>query len=71
MPQREGRAKNGMDKTEPALLKMLTFSKQKDQTFGNALQELNVVPVAISYEFDPLDAEKGLELLEKKNKRQL
>jgi 1-acyl-sn-glycerol-3-phosphate acyltransferase len=64
--QREGRAKNGMDKTEPALLKMLTFSKQKDQTFGNALQELNVVPVAISYEFDPLDAEKGLELLEKR-----
>jgi 1-acyl-sn-glycerol-3-phosphate acyltransferase len=66
--QREGRAKNGMDKTEPALLKMLTFSKQKDQTFGNALRELNVVPVAISYEFDPLDAEKGLELLEKSTK---
>ena len=63
--QREGRAKNGMDKTEPALLKMLVLSKQKEQTFGDAIRELNVVPVAISYELDPLDAAKGMELYEK------
>lgn len=63
--QREGRAKDGMDKTEPALLKMLALSKQKEQTFGEAIRELNVVPVAISYEFDPLDAAKGMELYEK------
>jgi hypothetical protein len=64
--QREGRAKDGMDKTEPALLKMLVLSKQKEQTFGDAIRELNVVPVAISYELDPLDAAKGMELYEKK-----
>ena len=63
--QREGRAKDGMDKTEPALLKMLALSKQKEQTFADAIRELNVVPVAISYEFDPLDAAKGMELYEK------
>jgi len=63
--QREGRAKDGMDKTEPALLKMLALSKQKEQTFGDAIRELNVVPVAISYEFDPLDAAKGMELYAK------
>jgi len=63
--QREGRAKNGMDKTEPALLKMLSLSKKKSQTFEMGFRELNIVPVAISYEFDPLDMEKGLELLEK------
>jgi len=66
--QREGRAKDGMDKTEPALLKMLTLSKQKSQSFGSAMCELNVVPVAISYEFDPLDVEKAAELLEKHTK---
>lgn len=60
--QREGRAKDGIDKTEPALLKMLVLSKRKEQSFADAIRELNVVPVAISYEFDPLDAAKGREL---------
>ena len=60
--QREGRAKDGIDKTEPALLKMLALSKQKEQSFAEAIRELNVVPVAISYEFDPLDKAKGREL---------
>ena len=63
--QREGRAKNGLDRTEPALLKMLTLSKEKSQTFGAALSELNIVPVSISYEFDPLDINKSKELAEK------
>lgn len=63
--QREGRAKDGVDKTEPALLKMLALSKQKEQTFAEASGELNVVPVAISYELDPLDAAKGQELYAK------
>ena len=63
--QREGRAKNGLDRTEPALLKMLTLSKEKSQNFGAALSELNIVPVSISYEFDPLDINKGMELAEK------
>lgn len=63
--QREGRAKDGMDKTEPALLKMLALSKSKEQTFAEAIAELNVVPVSISYELDPLDEAKGQELYAK------
>ena len=46
--QREGRAKDGVDRTEKALLKMLSLSKQKEQTFADAIRELQVVPVAIS-----------------------
>lgn len=64
--QREGRAKDGIDKTDAALLKMLALSKSKEQSFSNALMELNVVPVAISYEFDPLDTAKAAELYAKR-----
>ena len=63
--QREGRAKDGLDKTESALLKMLALSKTKEQSFADGIVELNVVPVAISYELDPLDEAKGLELYAK------
>ena len=60
--QAEGRAKDGQDRTETALLKMLALSKDKDQSFAAAIGELNIVPVAISYEYDPCDAEKASEL---------
>lgn len=60
--QREGRAKDGRDRTDTALLKMLTLSKPKSEGFGRALAELNVVPVAISYELDPCDELKAREL---------
>lgn len=63
--QREGRAKDGHDRTETALLKMLALSKQKEQSFGEAAAELNLVPVAISYEYDPCDVDKGRELYAK------
>ncbi|HIG67544.1 MAG TPA: hypothetical protein EYQ44_06985 [Porticoccaceae bacterium] len=60
--QAEGRAKDGQDRTETALLKMLALSKDKDQSFAAAIGELSIVPVAISYEYDPCDAEKASEL---------
>ena len=63
--QREGRAKDGHDRTETALLKMLTLSKQKEQSFAEAIAGLNIVPVAISYEYDPCDVDKGRELYTK------
>lgn len=63
--QREGRAKDGIDKTEKALLKMLSLSKPKEKSFADAIRELKVVPVAISYELDPLDAAKARELYAK------
>jgi hypothetical protein len=58
--QREGRAKDGDDRTQSGLLKMLTLSGQGD--FLNKLESLSIVPLAISYEYDPCDALKAREL---------
>ena len=60
--QAEGRAKNGCDRTETALLKMLALSKGEGQDFAAATGELNLIPVSISYEYDPCDADKAREL---------
>ena len=61
--QREGRAKNGIDRTEPAVIKMLSMSRDKSsETFGEHIAGLGIVPVAISYELDPCDALKAREL---------
>jgi energy-coupling factor transporter ATP-binding protein EcfA2 len=60
--QREGRAKDGVDTTEPAIIKMFAMSKAKDQSLGAYLNTLNIVPVSLSYEYDPCDAAKAREL---------
>ncbi len=60
--QREGRAKNGDDKTDAALLKMLYMSQRKARSFAQMTQRLNIVPVSISYEYDPCDVHKAKEL---------
>lgn len=61
--QREGRAKNGIDRTEPVIIKMLSMSRDKQaQQFGEHIGSLGIVPVAISYELDPCDALKANEL---------
>lgn len=65
MAQREGRAKNGIDRTDPAIIKMLTMAKrhaERDMEFGDAIAELKLVPVSISYEYDPCDLQKAQEL---------
>ncbi len=51
--QREGRTKNGDDKTQPSLLKMFKMTGAKD--FVENFRELRIVPVAISYEWEPCD----------------
>ncbi|MFC1579245.1 1-acyl-sn-glycerol-3-phosphate acyltransferase, partial [Pseudomonadota bacterium] len=64
--QREGRAKDGIDRTEPAVIKMLGMSRDKaSQSFGEHIASLDIVPVAISYELDPCDALKANELYQK------
>lgn len=64
--QREGRAKDGMDFTDPAILKMFHMAgKQQKIPFADYMQSLNIVPVAISYENDPCDLAKANELYEK------
>ncbi|NRB40924.1 MAG: 1-acyl-sn-glycerol-3-phosphate acyltransferase [Pseudomonadales bacterium] len=60
--QREGRAKNGMDKTEAAIIKMMTLSTRK-LGMAEAVKGLKIVPVSISYEYDPCDQMKARELL--------
>src|SRR5687767_3780118 len=63
--QREGRAKDGIDTTEAAIIKMLQpASREGGQkiSLGEAMNQLNIVPVAISYEFDPCDTFKAIEL---------
>ncbi|MBA6224249.1 1-acyl-sn-glycerol-3-phosphate acyltransferase [Colwellia sp. MB02u-18] len=63
--QREGRAKDGVDKTNSALISMLLLNKDKQMPMADYLAELNIVPVSISYEFDPCDIDKAIELAEK------
>ncbi|MBO4341335.1 MAG: acyltransferase [Bacteroidales bacterium] len=59
--QKEGRAKNGIDKTEQGLLKMFDMSGEKG--FEENFKELNIVPMSISYEYEPCDSRKARELL--------
>ena len=62
---REGRAKDGLDRTEPAIIKMLAMSQRKSgESFSEFIASMNIVPVAISYELDPCDALKAAELHE-------
>ena len=61
--QREGRSKDGLDQTSPALLKMLNMSNK--QKFVRGFQELSIVPMAISYEIEPCGNEKVAELLKR------
>lgn len=64
--QREGRAKNGIDETDTAVLKMLGLAGRMDkEDFSTSLQALNPIPVSLSYEFDPCDLLKARELAAK------
>jgi 1-acyl-sn-glycerol-3-phosphate acyltransferase len=60
--QREGRAKDGIDITNPAIISMFALHKPKSMEFGEYVSQLRIVPVSISYEFDPCDANKAKEL---------
>ena len=61
--QREGRAKDGNDVTQVSLLKMLAYGGDEDKF--EYLKSLNLLPVAISYEFDPCDILKVKESIAK------
>lgn len=62
---REGRAKDSNDRTQESLIKMLGL-KGYGKTFVEHIKEVNLMPVAISYEFDPNDYLKAREFLMKK-----
>jgi len=59
--QRNGRTKDGHDKTEPALLKMLNMSGNKNDFIHN-FSSLNIVPMSVSYEYEPCISSKANEL---------
>ena len=59
LAQRQGRTKNGYDITEQGLLKMLDMSGSYD--FQKNFEELNIIPMSISYEYEPCDILKARE----------
>lgn len=62
--QREGRTKDGLDKTQQGVLKMISMARGKTPLM-EYLKELNIIAVAISYEYDPTDILKVPELIAK------
>lgn len=59
--QREGRAKDSSDHTQESLIKMLSYGGEG--SFMEKLKEINLMPVSISYEYDPNDYLKAKEFL--------
>lgn len=63
--QREGRAKDSSDQTQESLLKMLAMAGEG--SIIDRLKELNLVPLSISYEYDPCDYLKAQEFQQKRD----
>lgn len=63
--QREGRAKDSSDQTQEAVLKMLSMGGEGGQ--AEKLRDLNIVPLTISYEYDPCDYLKAQEFQQKRD----
>ena len=63
--QREGRAKDSDDRTQDSVLKMLAMGGEGEMT--DKLRELNIVPLTISYEYDPCDYLKAQEFQQKRD----
>ncbi|MDX5340030.1 MAG: 1-acyl-sn-glycerol-3-phosphate acyltransferase [Cyclobacteriaceae bacterium] len=62
--QKEGRTKDGNDTTHKGVLKMLTLAETSNNSF-DYFEKIKLVPVSISYEYDPTDVLKMPELLAK------
>jgi len=60
--QRNGRTKDGVDRTDQGIIKMFTLSRPQDKI--GAIDDLHVVPVCVSYEWESCDVLKALELYE-------
>ena len=64
--QREGRTKDGNDATHPGVLKMLAMGSDEENLM-NYFNKIKIVPVSISYEYDPTDALKMPQLMAEAN----
>ena len=65
--QRNGRTKDGIDVTEQGLLKMFDMSGSGD--FVKDFSELSILPTSISYEFEPCDVQKAVEMYVSKRQK--
>ncbi|GHT50182.1 acyltransferase [Bacteroidia bacterium] len=63
--QREGRAKDSNDRTQESVLKMLAMGGEG--SFVESLKSLNIIPVSLSYEYDPCDYLKAKEFQQKRD----
>lgn len=67
--QSAGRSKDGMDITNPAIMKMLYFAYKRDNIdFHEFLGRTKIVPIAISYQYDPCDRMKAWEIHRKRTR---
>lgn len=64
--QREGRTKDGNDATNPGVLKMIAMGSGQENLM-DYFRKIKIVPVSISYEYDPTDALKMPQLLAEAN----
>jgi 1-acyl-sn-glycerol-3-phosphate acyltransferase len=64
--QREGRTKDGNDATHPGVLKMLAMGSDEENLM-DYFKKIKIVPVSISYEYDPTDALKMPQLMAEAN----
>lgn len=64
--QREGRTKDGNDATHPGVLKMLAMGSDESNLMGY-FKKVKIVPVSISYEYDPTDALKMPQIIAQAN----
>src|SRR5690554_7466282 len=56
--QREGRAKDGLDRTDAAIIKMFAVNDGRGEHFSEFIKSLKIVPVSVSYEYDPCDEDR-------------
>ncbi|MCR5731863.1 MAG: 1-acyl-sn-glycerol-3-phosphate acyltransferase [Sphaerochaetaceae bacterium] len=61
--QKSGRSKDGIDTTHPAIVKMLHLSQRKNGSYADTIKRCHIIPVAISYEYDPNDISKAREAI--------
>ena len=60
--QKQGRSKDGIDFTDPAVLKMIHLNARKNTSVSDFFNSISLIPVAISYQKDPNDLLKAKEL---------
>ena len=63
LAQSEGRAKDGLDRTDTNIFTMFYIAWRREMDFGFAVKKMRIVPLSISYQYDPCDELKAQELL--------